>query len=163
MSKLIATLVLASAAATIAGCGSRPVTPGLTGKVSTIFKQADAAVQSVDRQSSSEPNYAAVSRLDLTTATRLQALSFPVSANSDARALETNLDRVSRDAALMAKQARTGRNPSSIQLTPYYYPPPNPILDLLRSDEKAAVAARHALCRDLGLPSLEAGAPGPSG
>jgi hypothetical protein len=163
MSKLIATLLLASAAATLAACGSRPVTPGLTGKVSTIFKQAAAAVQSVGRQSSSEQYYATVSRVDPTTATRLRALSFPASANSDAQALETNLDRVSRDAALMAKQARKVRNPSSIQLMPYYYPPPNPILDLLRSDEKAAVAARNALCRDLGLPSLGARAPGPLG
>ena len=105
MRKVIVTLLLASAA-TLAACSSRPVTPGLTGKVSTIFKQADAAVQSVDRQSSSERYYATVSRIDPTTATRLRALSFPASANSDAQALETNLDRVSRDAALMAKQAR---------------------------------------------------------
>ena len=37
---------------------------------------------------------------------------------------------------------------------PYFYTP-TPILNLLRSDEKAAFAARNALCRDIGLPSLE--------
>ena len=160
MSKLIAALLLASAAATLAACGSRPVTPGLTGKVTTIFNQADAAVQSVDRQRSSEQYYATVSRLEATVARRLRALTFPAPANSDAQALESNLDRVSRDAALMAKQAKQAtrlrrvRRWSSIQLMPYYYPPPNPFLDLLRSDEGAAVAAGNALCRDLGLPSL---------
>ena len=65
----------------------------------------------------------------------------------------------------MAKQAtrlRKVRKSSSMQLEPYFYTP-TPILDLLRSDEKAAVAARNALFRDLGLPSLEAQAPGPLG
>jgi hypothetical protein len=176
MSKLIAALLLASAAATLAACGSPPVTPGLTSKVATILTKTDAAVQSVDRQSSSEQYYATVSRVEPTTATRLRALSFPASASSDAQALETGLDRVGRDAALMAKRARIAalraeqatrrlkvRNPSPIRLMPYYYSSRNPVLDLLRSDEVAAVAARNALCRDLGLPSLEAPAPGPLG
>ncbi len=176
MSKLIAALLLASAAATLSACGSPPVTPGLTSKVTTILTQTDAAIQSVDRQSSSERYYATVSRIEPTTATRLRALSFPASANSDAQALETELDRVSRDAALMANKARVAalrarqamsrlkeRDQSPIQLMPYYYPSPDPVLDLLRSDERTAVAARNALCRDLGLPSLEAPAPGPLG
>ena len=176
MSKLIAALLLASVAATLAACGAPPATPGLTSKVATILTQTDAAVQSVDRQSSSEQYYAIVSRVELTTATRLRALSFPASANSDAQALETELDRVGRDAALMAKRARSAalrggqatrrlkaRNPSPIQLMPYYYFSQNPILDLLRTDGRGAVAARNALCLDLGLPSLEAPAPGPLG